>query len=499
MSSSNTGLISSIHRSGFASLLILFIFAGGFTVWAEKPSDQKVANAVEDLLDRSAFVADHLIDVNAEDGVVVLKGSVDTLLGKERATEICETVRGVKSVDNRLDVRPMKMSDREVKQNVVSALLFDPATDRFQIKVNVKDGKVTLRGKVTSLGESLLATEIAKGAHGVRSVKNELDYPKTVEREDKAIWGELDALYRHDPWINDSELTFEVNDGKVMLKGSVASAAEKRWAKAKAAVVTGVEDIDAEKLSVNRDLAHKMQKKSKIEDLTDKAIGEALNLALQLNPRTSGFKIHHDVNTGVARLSGIVDNLRAKQVAETIAENTLGVWRVKNRIKVRTKHMVSDAQVSNQVKTAIENSPSMTAGDVKVRARNGLVTLTGTVDNEEKKEQIGQIASRIVGVIDLRNALVVRESLSIESDLALKDDIEDELFWSPFIDSDKITVTVNNRVATLSGTVETWQERVTAEKNAFEAGAKTVENLIDIEGQPGFETFNASTRAEAVQ
>ena len=62
----------------------------------------------------------------------------------------------------------------------------------------------------------------------------------------------------------------------------------------------------------------------------------------------------------------------------------------------------------------------------------------------------------------------------------MKDDIESELFWSPFLDRDDITVAVTNGVATLTGTADSWFEFGEATKNAYEGGASLVYNNITV-------------------
>lgn len=52
--------------------------------------------------------------------------------------------------------------------------------------------------------------------------------------------------------------------------------------------------------------------------------------------------------------------------------------------------------------------------------------------------------------------------------------------WSPFVDGDDITVSVKDGVVTLRGEVETYSEGQSAVDNAYEGGAKKVENDLDI-------------------
>jgi osmotically-inducible protein OsmY len=52
------------------------------------------------------------------------------------------------------------------------------------------------------------------------------------------------------------------------------------------------------------------------------------------------------------------------------------------------------------------------------------------------------------------------------------------------VDSEQVSVDVNDGVAHLSGAVETWSERRSAEANALEAGAAAVENDLKVSFGP---------------
>jgi osmotically-inducible protein OsmY len=66
----------------------------------------------------------------------------------------------------------------------------------------------------------------------------------------------------------------------------------------------------------------------------------------------------------------------------------------------------------------------------------------------------------------------------------LQQEIEDELWWSPFVDANEVKVEVENGVATLTGAVDTWSERNAAAENALEAGAIQVRNRLDVDYGP---------------
>ena len=66
------------------------------------------------------------------------------------------------------------------------------------------------------------------------------------------------------------------------------------------------------------------------------------------------------------------------------------------------------------------------------------------------------------------------------SDAQVKKDIENSLFWSPFVDRDAIKVTVDGGVATLTGSVGTWIGYEEADQDAHKGGAAAVCNRLEV-------------------
>lgn len=64
--------------------------------------------------------------------------------------------------------------------------------------------------------------------------------------------------------------------------------------------------------------------------------------------------------------------------------------------------------------------------------------------------------------------------------VTLRCDIEDELFWSPFVDADEVEVSVEDGVATLTGQVDSWTKRNVASGHALEGGALRVVNRLEV-------------------
>ena len=84
------------------------------------------------------------------------------------------------------------------------------------------------------------------------------------------------------------------------------------------------------------------------------------------------------------------------------------------------------------------------------------------------------------GVTAVINNIEYEHSWSWQPDWEIREDVKDELFWSPFVDEEQVSVTVDEGVVTLTGRVETWSERSSAEHNAWEGGAKDVRNKLTV-------------------
>jgi osmotically-inducible protein OsmY len=125
--------------------------------------------------------------------------------------------------------------------------------------------------------------------------------------------------------------------------------------------------------------------------------------------------------------------------------------------------------------------------DISVAVNYGEVNLYGTVDSLAEKLRAGEIASRVRGVLNVDNYLRSEGTTPyyLKSDWELEQDIENQFFWSPFIDADEDGVSVEDGVATLTGKVETWSEGMAAQENAFQGGAKEVRNKLEVQFGPG--------------
>ena len=97
------------------------------------------------------------IDVDVVDGVVYLKGDVDSEQEKMQAARVAANTVGVKEVRNDLQIEGMMpegedtRSDIAIRTSVGTRLMADPDTSRMNIDVDVVNGVVYLTGIVETV------------------------------------------------------------------------------------------------------------------------------------------------------------------------------------------------------------------------------------------------------------------------------------------------------------------------------------------------------------
>jgi osmotically-inducible protein OsmY len=469
----------------FILTLLMFQSLGCPTIEAQpqRLTDKEITLAVATELSIDESVPSHFIDIQTEHGIVVLSGMVDNLLARERARKRAERVKGVRAVVNNLVVKPVERNDAVILTDVKRALLTDPATDAYEVQVSVDQGIVTLRGTVDSWQEKQLSAQVARSVKGIKAVKNELSFTVTEQRLDHEIAMDITRRLAADMWVDEYLITVDVHAGKVTLKGDVGSAMEKSRAVVDA-WVTGVRSVDASGLDVKWWAREPMRRTHPFTPQADDDIASAIRAAWSHDPRVSMFHPKLEVDKGVVTLTGRVDNLAAKQAAAEDAKNTVGVWRVRNHLRVRPEPLPSNTALAKQVRMALFRDPYIERYEIGVTVLNGRVYLDGTVDSWFEKTHAAQVAARVAGAVTVVNNLHTLPRRMSKSDWEVKLAIERQLRQSPLLNSDTITVAVEDGMATLTGLVETWLAHNAAIANAYEGGALGVRDRLKVRHGP---------------
>lgn len=440
-------------------------------------ADSDIRNAIDTELMFDDGVSAERIDATVRDGIATLSGSVDNVLAQDRAVDIARSTKGVRSVIDQISVKPVARTDLQIHNDIVTTLASDPTVESFEVSPEVDDGVVTLSGEVDSWAEKQLAVVRTKGVRGVRDVVDAIEVQADFSRPDAEVRHDIEGRLANDVRIDSGLIDVEVDAGAVILTGVVGSAAEKQAAETLAWTV-GAKSVDAQGLEVQWWARDEMKRKALFSDRTDAEIEDAVEDAWLYDPRVDSFNLHASSNNGKVILTGEVDNFAAKWSAADDARHTQGVWKVTNLVRVRTTEFRSDEEIAEDIRSALLRDPYVERFELNTEVINGRAYLDGEVGTHFERNQAETLAGMVKGVLNVVNNIDVRPSPPnfYLSDRALKDQVEDELFWSPFVDSDQVSVDVDDGVVTLNGRVDSWSEFRSATENAYEGGATYVDN-----------------------
>ncbi|HLR31260.1 MAG TPA: BON domain-containing protein, partial [Fodinibius sp.] len=214
-------------------------------------TDVQKEDAILDAFEQDPRVSPFQIDVEVENGIATLSGTVDNLKAKKAAASDAQNTMGVwmvnrnVSVKNKIVVTPAnELSDSTIKQNVSRAIVRDPYVEKGDVNITVNNGAITLTGNAESYFEKLQAGEVASTAAGVESITNNISVKNyepfafdrllydwdpiaddvdfmIVERSDVELKEEVASQIIWSPYIDIDGINISVNNGVVTLTGTV--------------------------------------------------------------------------------------------------------------------------------------------------------------------------------------------------------------------------------------------------------------------------------------
>ena len=141
-------------------------------------SDSWITSKTKIALFADERVKGRQVSVDTKNGVVHLRGKVDSAEAKQAAAEVAKGVEHVKSVKNELQVvspaarKAVDASDKDIAKAVEARMSKDAQLKKVDVRTD--GGVVTLTGEVPSITAAAKASEKARYVPGVKSVKNEL-------------------------------------------------------------------------------------------------------------------------------------------------------------------------------------------------------------------------------------------------------------------------------------------------------------------------------------
>lgn len=358
---------------------------------AEQRDDTSLTTAVQARLYSDDMLRGQNIDVRVENGVATLSGTVDAAATEQQALSTARGVDGIVSVEDQLMVAQEQRAEGQQPQGAMPTTGVDERnpgwiTTKIQaqyfVDADVKPwnidvtttsgGIVELRGEVESAEAKAEAVRIARSTEGVTRVDDHLRVRSTDARTgtaapaDDTARGSGDAdrgtdLNMSDPWltakiqskyfldtdVKGRDIDVTAQNGVVTLRGTVESERERRQAVALATNTDGV---------------------LQVQDELQVGAGGAANA----RPNEAESREPARGTAGTNVIAGVED-----------------VWIT---TKIQSQYFL-DQEVKGH--------------EINVDTRNGVVTLTGSVEADARKQLAEQIARETDGVNRVVNRLTV--------------------------------------------------------------------------------------------
>lgn len=207
-------------------------------------TDADLYHKVADEFNWNPMARNASIRVDIRDGVMTLAGWATSYAQKQAIGEIAEKISGVKCVINQMQVSladPSGISDETLAQVVRFALDHAALLAPGSLDVTVEDGVVALSGELTWDYQRREALRTAGAQRGVREVLDRISLamPAAGLVDSETI---VNAL-RPNAMFDAEWITVEVYKGCVILRGSVRSWFERKWAERIAWCAQGTSEV----------------------------------------------------------------------------------------------------------------------------------------------------------------------------------------------------------------------------------------------------------------
>jgi len=230
--------------------------------------------------------------------------------------------------------------------------------------------------------------------------------------------GQIWTTYQLSPYLRDSKLMVTVANGKATLTGTVTEEVSSELAKAIAAGVKGINDVDNQ---IEVDEAYQgtptsgtaeASERGYAQLVDDATVTAAIKSKMLWSTLSDGISTDVDTVRGNVTLTGEVSDQTTKDALVKLAKNTHGVTAIDNQLTISknkknkaleednetTASVFADGWITTKVKSTYMYSSNVDSDDIGVTTLNGVVSLDGQVSSGPERALAIELAKNIHGV-----------------------------------------------------------------------------------------------------
>ena len=207
-------------------------------------TDEQIRQNVIEELEWEPEIRDaSAIGVAVDQGVVTLSGDVDSYWQKMAAEKAVKRVAGVNTVVQEIKIKLSgEYDDMDIAREVRSALDLNLSIPNDAIKAEVQDGSVTLEGEVDWIYQKTEAENSIEHLAGVKEVFNNITIKQHAQSA--GIKSGIQKALQRMASLDANRISIETLDGKVILRGTVRSWAERDEVEKAACAAPGVSEVE---------------------------------------------------------------------------------------------------------------------------------------------------------------------------------------------------------------------------------------------------------------
>ena len=226
-------------------------------------------------------------------------------------------------------------TDGKIESSFKQTYAFKTILKDDAVRIDVKEGVVTLNGQVGEASHKYLAQEAVAGLPGVQKVDNRLVVKlEGTEKSDSWIKAKVRSVLALHRNVSGSNTQVDIKDGVVTLRGVATSEAQKELATEYA---NDIEDVKEVKNEMTMEKAPEPTKQTVIEKMDDISITAQIKTALWIHRSTSATKTKVETKNGEVTLSGAAKNVAEKTLVTKLVNDIHGVTSVKNEMTIEAE------------------------------------------------------------------------------------------------------------------------------------------------------------------